>query len=558
MVNKKVRVRFAPSPTGALHIGGMRTALFNYLFAKKHGGDFILRIEDTDTARTVPGAEEYIIESLKWAGIEPNEGIGYSNKSNPNDVGPHFPYKQSERNDRGIYELYVNKLINSGFAYYAFDTPEEINAIKDALKKAGVKTPFSYNSFNRDNMKNSLTMSDDLVEAKLAAGEPYVVRIKMPRNEDIKFTDLIRGAMSVKSSTIDDKVLFKSDGMPTYHMANVVDDHLMEISHVIRGEEWLPSAPLHVVLYKFLGWESEMPEFAHMPLIMGPNGKLSKRDGDSLGFPVYPMQYSDPVTFEISSGYKERGYLPSAFVNMIALLGWNPGNNLEMMTMDEMIEKFSFERVNKSGAKFDLKKAESMQKQWLKRTDNRTISKIFREILSRGVDDGPDFGVLGFTQTEQLRHSLDYFDKVCGLLKEKVNYIEDFWKNGRYFFIDPPALPFDTEHTIPHAKLHIFRLSIMDWISDPSCLEVSHDEAKAAFDDVVKSTGVDARHAGNFLRFALTGMNVGPPIFDIISLVGPNICFRRLELCKIADNSVSMHEISEDEDKRLNSSMPPM
>ena len=339
---KETRVRFAPSPTGPLHMGGVRTALYNYLFAKKNQGKFILRIEDTDQNRYVEGAENYIIESLKWCGILSDEG--------PGTESAFGPYRQSER--KHLYKEYADRLIENGHAYYAFDSAEELEDMRNMAKKAKMPN-WQYNSITRNSMKNSLTLSNEEVESKLSGGEQYTIRIKMPRNQDVRFYDEIRGWVVVNTNNMDDKVIFKGDGMPTYHLANVVDDYLMKISHVIRGEEWLPSAPLHVLLYQFLGWEDIMPKFAHLPLILKPdgNGKLSKRDGDRLGFPVFPLQWEDPVTKEVSSGYREKGYYPEAFINMLAFLGWNPGTSKEMYSLQELIQDFSLERVGKSGAK---------------------------------------------------------------------------------------------------------------------------------------------------------------------------------------------------------------
>ncbi|MBT5977646.1 MAG: glutamate--tRNA ligase, partial [Flavobacteriales bacterium] len=353
----EVRVRFAPSPTGPLHMGGVRTALFNFLFARRSGGKFILRVEDTDQARYVPGAEDYIKEALEWAGMVPDES--------PWNEGEFGPYRQSDRKE--IYRQYADQLIESGHAYYAFDTQEELGEMRERLKRAKVPNP-QYNSSVRMTMINSLTLSADEVNAKLTAGEPYTIRVKIPRNEDVRFEDIIRGWVQVNSSNLDDKVIFKSDGMPTYHLANIVDDHLMKISHVIRGEEWLPSAPLHVLLYRFLGWEDTRPEFAHLPLILRPdgNGKLSKRDGDRLRFPVFPLDWTDPSTGEISSGYREKGYYSEAFINMLAFLGWNPGTEKELYTLSELIEDFTLERVGKSGAKFDADKTNWYNQQFLR------------------------------------------------------------------------------------------------------------------------------------------------------------------------------------------------
>src|SRR5688572_8266902 len=374
---KEVRVRFAPSPTGALHIGGVRTALYNFLLARKMNGTMILRIEDTDQNRFVPGAEEYIQKSLEWVGIKIDEGVHVG--------GPHAPYRQSERKD--MYKQYAMQLIESGHAYYAFDTPEELEDMREKMKNASSS---SYNYITREGMKNSLTLPEDEVNKRLLSGDAYVIRIKIPRKEDVRVTDLIRGNVIVHSSQMDDKVLFKSDGMPTYHLANVVDDYLMKITHVIRGEEWLPSAPLHVLLYRYLGWEDVMPQFAHLPLLLKPdgNGKLSKRDGDRLGFPVFPLEWKDPSSGEISSGYREKGYFPEAFINMLALLGWNPGNNQELFTMEELIQSFSFERVSKSGAKFDPEKTKWFNQQYLRKQSDKHLAALFVSDIKSKIAKG--------------------------------------------------------------------------------------------------------------------------------------------------------------------------
>ena len=377
MSDRKVRVRFAPSPTGPLHIGGVRTALYNFLFAKHFNGDFVLRIEDTDQTRFVPGAEDYIIESLKWCGICPNEGQGFG--------GGKGPYRQSER--KGLYKEYVDLLIERGHAYYAFDSGDELDEMRENAKQ--MKMPnWQYNGVTRSSMKNSLTLPAEEVKSRLESNEEYTVRIKMPRNEEVRFHDEIRGWVIVNTNNMDDKVLFKSDGMPTYHMANVVDDYLMEISHVIRGEEWLPSAPLHVLLYRYLGWEESMPKFAHLPLILKPdgNGKLSKRDGDRLGFPVFPLEWSDPTTQEISSGYREKGYFPEAFVNMLAFLGWNPGTSQEIFSIDELVSAFSLERVGKSGAKFDPDKTKWFNQQYLRAKPNEELGQMLANFVEGEFD----------------------------------------------------------------------------------------------------------------------------------------------------------------------------
>ena len=401
-MERKVRVRFAPSPTGPLHIGGVRTALYNYLFAKKHGGDFLLRIEDTDQTRYVKGAEDYILEALKWSGLKIDEGVGVG--------GDYGPYRQSERKEAGIYKKYVDQLLTSGHAYYAFDTPEELEEMRENLKKAGVAAP-QYNINTRNSMKNSLSLSAEEVQKRLDNNEPYVVRIKIPRNEEIKFKDLIRGWVIVQTTNLDDKVLYKSDGMPTYHMANIVDDYLMKITHVIRGEEWLPSGPLHVLLYQYLGWEDVMPQFAHLPLILKPdgNGKLSKRDGDRLGFPVFPIQWTSPEG-EISSGYKESGYFPDAFINMLALLGWNPGTTQEIFSMEELIQAFSLEKVGKSGSKFDPEKTRWFNAQYLRNKSNEELAAFVKPLVAEK----------GFAIPSD-----SFLSQYCGLMKERAVFIND-------------------------------------------------------------------------------------------------------------------------------------
>ena len=408
---RPVRVRFAPSPTGPLHIGGVRTALYNYLLARKHGGTMILRIEDTDQNRFVPGAEQYIMESLKWVGIEIDEGIEQG--------GPHAPYRQSER--KPMYAQYAYDMIEKGFAYYAFDTEEDIEQMRKRLEASKMQP--AYDSVSRMSMKNSITLPADEVKARLERGDNYVIRIKLPRKEEVRFHDVIRGWVVVNTSTMDDKVLLKGDGMPTYHLANVVDDYLMGISHVIRGEEWLPSAPLHVMLYRYLGWEDVMPEFAHLPLLLKPegNGKLSKRDGDRLGFPVFPLQWTDPKTNEVSSGYKESGYYPEAVTNMLALLGWHPSGNQEMFSMEELIQEFSLERVSKSGAKFDLQKALWFNQQYLQQKPLNEQYEILKPLIeAKGYDT-----------------CQEYVEQVVVLMREKVQFVKDVVEEGYYFFEHP-------------------------------------------------------------------------------------------------------------------------
>jgi glutamyl-tRNA synthetase len=410
-MERKVRVRFAPSPTGPLHIGGVRTALYNYLFAKQNGGDFILRIEDTDQTRFVEGAEDYIVESFQWLGLKFDEGVGIG--------GEYGPYKQSDRKE--LYRKYALELIEKGWAYYAFDTPEELDVLRKQYECE--KKNFQYDCNTRKGLRNSLTLSKEEVEDLLNQGVAYVIRFKFPENEDIHLDDLIRGHVKMNSSLLDDKVLYKSDGMPTYHLANIVDDHLMKISHVIRGEEWLPSCPLHVMLYKAFGWEDTMPQFAHLPLLLKPdgNGKLSKRDGDRLGFPVFPLQWTDPKSKEISSGYRESGYLPEAVINMLALLGWNSGTEQEIFSLEELVKIFSIDRISKHGAKFDLEKAKWFNHQYLQKVeDDKLAQEFIKDLKSRNIDS-----------------PLDKVKNIVRLVKERCNFVKDFWDNSDYFFVAP-------------------------------------------------------------------------------------------------------------------------
>lgn len=415
----EVRVRFAPSPTGPLHIGGVRTALYNYLFAKNSGGKFLLRIEDTDQNRYVPGAEDYIIESLKWLGLEPDEGVGYG--------GPHAPYRQSERKE--IYAKYAQELINSGNGYYAFDTPEELDALRTEAESNG--QTFIYNSKNRNQLNNSLNLSTEEVQHKINSEVPYVIRFKIPENQTVLLDDLIRGKISIDTNTLDDKVLFKSDGMPTYHLANIVDDRLMEITHVIRGEEWLPSMALHELLYKAFGWTA--PRFAHLPLILKPEGKgkLSKRDGDKHGFPVFPLEWtqakdemSETKTGEgTAKGYREEGYLPDAVINMLALLGWNPGTEQEIFTMDELIQLFNLEKVSKSGARFNPEKTIWFNHQYIQKKSNEEILPEFNKVLNKNAVSSSD----------------EFNLRVIGLLKERANFIKDIFEQGKFFYKSPES-----------------------------------------------------------------------------------------------------------------------
>jgi glutamyl-tRNA synthetase len=499
---RRVRVRFAPSPTGPLHIGGVRTALYNYLLARQQGGDFILRIEDTDQTRFVPGAEEYIIESLRWLGIEPNEGVGFGD-------GPHAPYRQSER--KPLYKKYVDQLIETGHAYYAFDTPEDLEAMRDRLKASNVDA--KYDAITRMAMKNSLTLPEDEVKRRLESGDAYVVRIKLPKKEEVKFHDEIRGWVSFNTAQMDDKVLYKSDGMPTYHMANVVDDYLMQITHVIRGEEWLPSAPLHVLLYRYLGWENVMPQFAHLPLLLKPegNGKLSKRDGDRLGFPVFPLDWNDPISGEKSSGYRESGYLPDAVVNLLALLGWNPGTNQEVFTLQELIAAFSLERVSKSGAKFDQNKAKWFNQQYIRNVDDATLAaELTKEVAARN-----------------LNFSDAYIYETCRLMKEKISFMKDLWPMSAYFFIEPDKYD---EAVVQKRWNDKSPLVLQDMIQTlQTTQEFDTAVVEKAYSDALAKAGVAGKDFMQLLRVCLSGVAGGPPIFEMAALFGKESTLRRLK-----------------------------
>lgn len=492
MSERRVRVRFAPSPTGPLHMGGVRTALYNYLFAKKHGGDFILRIEDTDQTRFVPGAEEYIIESLKWCGIEPNEGQSFGG-----DVGP---YVQSER--KSMYRQYADQLIASDYAYYAFDTAEELDEMRERAKQAKMPN-WQYNSITRNNMKNSLTLSADEVKERLERGDEYVIRMKIPRNEEVRLHDEIRGWVVVQTANMDDKVLFKSDGMPTYHLANVVDDYLMNISHVIRGEEWLPSAPLHVLLYRYLGWEDVMPKFAHLPLILKPdgNGKLSKRDGDRLGFPVFPLEWKDPATGEISSGYREKGYYPGAFVNMMAFLGWNPGTSQELFSLEELVEAFTLQRVGKSGAKFDPDKTKWYNQQYLRMQTNSQLAESIKPLLEeQGIT--PNSEKLG---------------KYCELMKERAVFVGDMLE-GMYMFQKP--VEFDEKTIKKKWKDNTPTLLNELNIKFQELANFTAESIEATFKAFLAEKEVGMGAVMPNLRLVLTGMGMGPSLFHIIEILG--------------------------------------
>ena len=511
---RKVRVRFAPSPTGPLHIGGVRTALYNYLFARQNGGDMILRIEDTDQTRFVPGAEDYIIEALDWLGIKFDEGVHIG--------GNYGPYRQSDR--KPMYRQYAEQLIRDGWAYYAFDKPEALDAKRKEYEAQ--KKTFQYDCNTRGSMENSLSLPADEVQRRIDSGEPYVVRFKFPNNIDITVHDLIRGDVTMNSNLLDDKVLFKSDGMPTYHLANIVDDHTMEISHVIRGEEWLPSAPLHVMLYRAFGWEDTMPQFAHLPLLLKPdgNGKLSKRDGDRLGFPVFPLDWHNPETGELSSGYRERGYLPEAVVNMLALLGWNPGNDQEILSMDELIQQFSIEHISKSGAKFNIEKAKWFNHEYLQKCSDERIAQMFLPQLE-------EHGIK-VADTESNNFQLSTFNnqyviKVCGMMKERISFPSELWDQTHYFFVaptqyDPKAV---AKRWKPGMTTHMAKvIEILNTV--PFEYDAIH---QALLEDYIKGNELNMGQIMNSLRLAVVGTTVGPDMLTLVMTIGKEETIARVQ-----------------------------
>jgi glutamyl-tRNA synthetase len=499
-MSKKVRVRFAPSPTGGLHLGGVRTVLYNYLFARHHGGDFVLRIEDTDRNRYVEGAEQYIYDCLEWCGLSPDES--------PLKGGAYAPYRQSERKD--TYRRYAEQLIAQGNAYYAFDTPEDLEQMRSSLKTDTNPNP-QYDGATRMQMRNSLSLSADETKALLDSGTPYVVRIKMPKDETVSFTDMIRGEISNDTNLVDDKVLLKADGMPTYHLAVVVDDYLMKITHAFRGEEWLPSAPVHILLWKYLGWEADMPQWAHLPLILKPDGhgKLSKRDGQRLGFPVFAMQWADAATGEMLEGFKEKGFLPEAFVNILAVLGWNDGTEQELFTLDELVEKFSIDRVHKGGAKFDYEKAKWYNHQYIMKKGNEDLVPLVKP----------------FIQQHNVAASDDYLQKVIALVKERCHLLADFWEQGHFFFTTPDAI--DTE-TIKgkwnEQKREFFKawLQQLDTDMEPAALE-------AAFGQLAEQHSLKKGELMLPLRIMLVGGKYGPGVFDIVAMIGKEETEKRVE-----------------------------
>ena len=501
-MERRVRVRFAPSPTGPLHIGGVRTALYNYLFARRHGGDMILRIEDTDSQRFVPGAEEYINEALAWLGIGIDEGV--------REGGNYGPYKQSERRD--IYREHVQMLLDAGKAYYAFDTPQELEAKRKELPN------FQYDAHTRTSMRNSLTLPAEEVKALIDAGEKYVVRFKIEPDRDVEVNDLIRGKVTINSSILDDKVLYKrADDLPTYHLANIVDDHLMEVTHVIRGEEWLPSAPLHVLLYEAFGWTDTMPQFVHLPLLLKPDGagkgKLSKRDGDKLGFPVFPLEWHDPETGAVSMGYRERGYLPQAVVNFLALLGWNSGEDQEIMSMDELIAKFSFEHCSKSGAKFDYKKGAWFNHEYLLREDDAKLAQLFKPVLEANGVKPEDFGD-------------EFITRTVSLVKGRVSFVSELWDQGKFFYVAPTAYAekdikkrWSAEMPAIMEELVAVLEGIADFTSKPS------EEIVLAW---IAAKGYHLGNVMNAFRLTVVGECKGPHMFDITELIGKEETIARI------------------------------
>ena len=497
MAERRVRVRFAPSPTGALHIGGVRTALYNYLFARRHGGDFVFRIEDTDSHRFVPGAEEYIIESFRWLGLKFDEGVTFG--------GEHGPYRQSER--REIYKKYVEKLLANDKAYIAFDTPEELECKRNEIPN------FQYDARTRMQMRNSLTLSKEEIDQLIEDGEQYVVRFKIDPGEEVHVDDMIRGDVMIKSDILDDKVLYKSaDELPTYHLANIVDDHLMEITHVIRGEEWLPSAPLHVLLYRAFGWEATMPQFAHLPLLLKPEGKgkLSKRDGDRLGFPVFPLEWKDPKTGEISTGFRESGYFPEAVINFLALLGWNPGTDQELFSLDELVAAFDITRCSKAGAKFDFQKGIWFNHEYILRKSDDEIARLFAPIVANnGVDE-----------------TLERVTQVVSMMKDRVNFVKELWPLCSFFFIPPTEYD---EKTVKKrwkpdsAKVMSELVEVLSGIQDFTVEGQEH--VVMAW---VEQQGYKLGDVMNAFRLALVGIGKGPGMFDISAFLGKEETLKRL------------------------------
>jgi glutamyl-tRNA synthetase len=498
----KVRVRFAPSPTGGLHLGGVRTALYNYLFAKKNNGDFVLRVEDTDQTRYVEGAERYILDCLNWCGISPDEG--------PHKEGNYGPYRQSER--KNLYREYAEQLVKNGHAYYAFDTPEEIEAMRERLKDGG-KDSLQYGYHVRFNMKNSISLPKEETEALLKINFPHVIRLKIEPNEIVRFKDMIRGDIEMSTNDIDDKVLLKADGMPTYHLAVVIDDYLMKISHSFRGEEWMPSAPVHVLLWKYFGWENHMPQWAHFPLILKPdgNGKLSKRDGERLGFPVFAMEWNDPKNGKIM-GFKELGFLPEAFLNMLAMLGWNDGTEQEIFSLEEMVDKFSIDRVHAHGAKFDFEKAKWFNHEWIKRS---TVERLKADVKKV------------FEEHEILINDEDKFEKIIELIKERCTLLTDFWQQGSFFFIAPQEI--DTVSILAKwdDKKEQFFAELMRAYSLINIWEAG--EAERTFKEIAAASQIKPGELMMPFRVMLVGAKFGPGVFEIAAVLGKEETIKRIE-----------------------------
>lgn len=499
----KVRVRFAPSPTGGLHLGGVRTVLYNYLFAKQNGGDFIVRIEDTDQTRFVDGAEQYIFNCLKWCGLEPDES--------PFHKAPFGPYRQSERKEKGIYSQYAEQLVKNGHAYYAFDSKEDLEKMREDLKTAENPSP-QYDHISRKKMKNSLTLTEGEVKDLLDKNTPYVIRIKMPENEVISFTDMIRGEISFETGLVDDKVLLKADGMPTYHLAVVVDDYLMKITHAFRGEEWLPSAPVHLLLWKYLGWQSDMPQWAHLPLILGPNGKLSKRDGAKYGFPVFAMNWTDPKTNELTEGFKEKGFLPEAFINLLAVLGWNDGTEQELYSMSELIEKFSMDRVHVAGAKFDFEKAKWFNHEWIKRFE---VSGLRFDVKNQ------------LAQNNIIVSDDSLLDKVIELVKDRCTLLPDFVQQSSFFFKAPEQLDVDAVKPKWNEEKKAFFIAYAEKLAAIGNWELLSLET--AFKDLATEKNIKPGELQLPFRIMLVGGKFGPPVFGIAEILGKEETLERIE-----------------------------
>ena len=549
-MSKKVRVRFAPSPTGGLHLGGVRTVLYNYLFARRHGGTFVLRIEDTDQGRYVAGAEEYIMDSLKWCGLEPDES--------PEKPGAFGPYRQSERKALGVYEKYAKQLVDTGHAYYAFDTPEELDAMRERYKTADNPSP-QYNHTLRKKMRNSLSLDAAETKRLFDQGTPYVIRIKLEPDEEVTFTDMIRGKVTFNTTTVDDKVLLKADGMPTYHLAVVVDDHLMEITHAFRGEEWLPSAPVHILLWRYLFGEDKMPQWAHLPLILKPdgNGKLSKRDGDRLGFPVFAMNWTDPRTNEPATGFRETGFLPVAFVNLLAVLGWNDGTNQELFTLRELVERFSMDRVHKGGAKFDYEKAKWFNHEWIKRLPATTFSAnllpLFaaKEIiipdddLVRPIGETPlpelPFSSLGLTDiggvlipdlpvfSDELvpaGPAPSRFEKILDLVKDRCPLLPDFVQQAGFFYKAPTTIDLDSIRPKWNDAKNLFFVELIRQLELKQDLDAHALETN--FKEMAAAAAIKPGELLLPLRIMLVGGKYGPHVFDIAALLGSAETIRRI------------------------------